>query len=73
MVDSISEALLHVQKAGGKVLTPRTDIGPSMGAFAAFEDPVGIRSVRGTKAMIRDNHGSVARQRHATDGAARPR
>ena len=41
MVDSISESLEQIQAAGGKVLTPRTDIGASMGAFAAFADPVG--------------------------------
>ena len=41
MVDSVTESLQRVQAAGGKVLTPRKDIGPGMGAFAAFEDPVG--------------------------------
>jgi uncharacterized protein len=41
MVDSIGESLAAIQKAGGRVLTPRTDIGPGMGAFAAFADPVG--------------------------------
>lgn len=41
MVDSISESLPAIQKAGGRLLTPRTDIGPGMGAFAAFADPVG--------------------------------
>ena len=34
-------SLKQIQTAGGKVLTPRTDIGPNMGAFAAFADPVG--------------------------------
>ena len=41
MVDSIAEALGQIEKAGGKILTPRTDIGQQMGAFAAFADPVG--------------------------------
>jgi predicted enzyme related to lactoylglutathione lyase len=41
MVNSISESLAAIQKAGGRVLTPRTDIGSGMGAFAAFADPVG--------------------------------
>lgn len=41
MVDSITESLKQIQAAGGKVLTPRKDIGPGMGAFAAFADPVG--------------------------------
>ena len=41
MVDSIAESLIKIEKAGGRVLTPRTDIGPNMGAFAAFTDPVG--------------------------------
>ena len=41
MVDSIADSLAAIQNAGGKVLTPRTDIGPGMGAFAAFADPVG--------------------------------
>ena len=41
MVDSIAESLDRIQAAGGKVLTSRPDIGPNMGAFAAFADPVG--------------------------------
>jgi predicted enzyme related to lactoylglutathione lyase len=41
MVDSITESLKQIKAAGGKVLTSRTDIGPNMGAFAAFADPVG--------------------------------
>jgi len=41
MVDSIADALKQITAKGGKVLTPRTDIAPNMGAFAAFTDPVG--------------------------------
>jgi predicted enzyme related to lactoylglutathione lyase len=41
MVDSIAESLQQIENAGGRVLTPRTDIGPNLGAFAAFIDPVG--------------------------------
>ena len=41
MVDSIAESLDQIEGAGGRVLTPRTEIGPNMGAFAAFTDPVG--------------------------------
>lgn len=41
MVDNISDTLRQIEKAGGRVLTPRTDIGQNMGAFAAFSDPVG--------------------------------
>lgn len=41
MVDSIAESLKEITASGGKVLTPRTEIGPNMGAFAAFADPVG--------------------------------
>jgi predicted enzyme related to lactoylglutathione lyase len=41
MVDNIAESLNQIQAAGGRVLTPRTEIGPKMGAFAAFADPVG--------------------------------
>jgi uncharacterized protein len=41
MVDSIAETLEQVVAGGGRVLTPRTEIGPQMGAFAAFADPVG--------------------------------
>jgi predicted enzyme related to lactoylglutathione lyase len=41
MVDSIVGTLRQIQAAGGTVLTPRKDIGPNMGAFAAFADPVG--------------------------------
>ena len=41
MVDSIVGSLKQIEAAGGRVLTPRTEIGPGMGAFAAFADPVG--------------------------------
>jgi predicted enzyme related to lactoylglutathione lyase len=41
MVDRIADALGQIAQNGGKVLTPRTDIGPQMGAFAVFTDPVG--------------------------------
>ncbi|HKW48396.1 MAG TPA: VOC family protein [Gemmatimonadaceae bacterium] len=41
MVDSIADSLNQIRAAGGKVLTPRKEIGPNMGAFAAFADPVG--------------------------------
>lgn len=41
MVDSIAESLKRIEAAGGSVVTPRTEIGPGMGAFAAFTDPVG--------------------------------
>jgi predicted enzyme related to lactoylglutathione lyase len=41
MVDNISDSLKRIESAGGRVLTPRTDIAPNMGAFAAFADPVG--------------------------------
>jgi predicted enzyme related to lactoylglutathione lyase len=41
MVDAIADTLTRIQAAGGKVLTPRTEIGQNMGAFAIFADPVG--------------------------------
>jgi predicted enzyme related to lactoylglutathione lyase len=41
MVDSIAASLKQIENAGGRVVTPRTDIGPNLGAFAAFTDPVG--------------------------------
>ena len=41
MVDSIADVLPRIEAAGGKVLTPRTEIGANMGAFAAFADPAG--------------------------------
>ena len=41
MVDVIADTLKRIATAGGRVLTPRTDIGPGMGAFAVFADPVG--------------------------------
>jgi uncharacterized protein len=41
MVDSIADTLQQIEQSGGKILTPRTDIGPNMGAFGAFADPVG--------------------------------
>jgi uncharacterized protein len=41
MVDAIADTLNRIEGAGGRVLTPRTEIGPGMGAFAVFSDPVG--------------------------------
>ena len=41
MVDSIADTLPRIVAAGGRMLTPRTEIRPGMGAFAAFLDPVG--------------------------------
>ena len=41
MVDSVTDSLQAIEKAGGRVITPRTDIAPGMGAFAIFADPVG--------------------------------
>src|SRR5258708_2119677 len=40
-VDSITESLKRIESAGGNVVTPRTEIGQNMGAFAAFTDPAG--------------------------------
>ena len=41
MVDDIAATLKRIAAAGGRVLTPRTDIGSGTGAFAIFADPVG--------------------------------
>jgi predicted enzyme related to lactoylglutathione lyase len=41
MVDAIADTLKRIEAEGGSVLTPRTEIGQGMGAFAAFADPVG--------------------------------
>ncbi len=41
MVDSITECLRQIVQAGGKIVTPRTDIGQNVGVFAVFADPVG--------------------------------
>ena len=41
MVDSITESLTRIEQSGGKIVTPRTNIGQNMGAFAVFSDPVG--------------------------------
>jgi predicted enzyme related to lactoylglutathione lyase len=40
MVDSIDASLKKIAKAGGRVATPKTSIGPA-GAFATFHDPAG--------------------------------
>ena len=40
MVDDIADALKRIEDAGGRVMAPRKDIGPGMGAFAVFADPV---------------------------------
>jgi uncharacterized protein len=41
MVDDISDTLEKIEAAGGRVVTPRTDIAPGSGAFAVFADPAG--------------------------------
>lgn len=41
MVDAIADTLLRIGAAGGRVVTPRTEISNGMGAFAVFVDPVG--------------------------------
>jgi len=41
MVDDIRATLDQIVAAGGRMLTPRTEIGQGLGAFAAFADPVG--------------------------------
>jgi predicted enzyme related to lactoylglutathione lyase len=58
MVDSIADSLTQIQAAGGTVLTPRTDIGPNMGAFAAFAEEV--------------QQGMVAQERPAPAAAKTP-
>ncbi len=41
MVDSVAASLAQVAARGGRVLTARTEVGPGMGAFGIFRDPVG--------------------------------
>jgi Predicted enzyme related to lactoylglutathione lyase len=41
MVDVIADTLKQIEAAGGRTLTPRKEIGPGLGAFAIFADPVG--------------------------------
>src|SRR4030095_11944602 len=41
MVDYTPDARKKSEAAGGRVLTPRTDIAPGSGAFAVFADPAG--------------------------------
>lgn len=41
LVDAIADTLTQIEAAGGRVLTPRTEIGQGLGAFAVFADPVG--------------------------------
>jgi len=43
MVDDIAHTLKEIDDAGGRVVTPRTEIGPGMGAFAVFADPAGTQ------------------------------
>ena len=43
MVDSIAQTLTEIEAAGGRALTPRTDIAPGAGAFAVFADPAGTQ------------------------------
>jgi predicted enzyme related to lactoylglutathione lyase len=42
MVDDIAETLRKIESAGGRLVTPRTDIAPGAGAFAVFADPAGV-------------------------------
>lgn len=41
MVDSIGDTLKKIERAGGRVLMSRTEIGHGAGAFAIFADPAG--------------------------------
>src|SRR6187549_1747601 len=41
MVDDISDTLKKIEAAGGRIVTPRKDIAPGLGAFAVFADPAG--------------------------------
>lgn len=41
MVDDLSKTLREIAAAGGRVVTPKTAIGPGGGAFAVFRDPAG--------------------------------
>ena len=41
MVEVITDTLEQIEAAGGRIRTPRREIGPGMGAFAVFTDPVG--------------------------------
>jgi predicted enzyme related to lactoylglutathione lyase len=41
MVDDIARTLEQIKSSGGRVLTPRTEIGTGVGAFAVFADPAG--------------------------------
>jgi predicted enzyme related to lactoylglutathione lyase len=41
MVDNIEKTLDEVSRAGGRVATPRTALGPGGQAFATFHDPAG--------------------------------
>jgi len=43
MVDNIDETQKKLVAAGGKLITPRTPVGPGGGAFAIFNDPAGNR------------------------------
>ncbi len=40
MVDDIGDTLDEISKAGGQVVTPRTELSPGQ-AFATFRDPTG--------------------------------
>jgi uncharacterized protein len=41
--DDLSEKLSRVEGAGGKIITPKTDIGQGFGYYAFFEDTEGNR------------------------------
>jgi predicted enzyme related to lactoylglutathione lyase len=43
MVDRIGDTLKEIERSGGRVVTPRTEIGPGMAAFAVFADPAGTQ------------------------------
>lgn len=42
MVDDIEAKLAEIVKAGGKLVTPKTQISPEIGYFGVFTDPSGV-------------------------------
>ena len=40
-VKQVDAAIAQIEPAGGKVVIPKTSIGPNMGYFARFQDPEG--------------------------------
>ena len=67
MVDVIADTLKRIEAAGGRIPTPRTEIGAGMGAFAVFADPVGNEFESLTRNLARNTRRVLPSARESRD------